>query len=89
MVGFGTPGPTSPRGVGTLGRPGLALVVLSVVEQRLNAVRAVLAGADVVEVARPRRVHRSTVHRWVGRYQARSLGGRGPGGAVGGWSGGR
>jgi hypothetical protein len=29
----------------------LALVVLSVVEQRLDAVRAVLAGADVTEVA--------------------------------------
>jgi hypothetical protein len=28
----------------------LALVVLSVVEQRLDAVRAVLAGADVTEV---------------------------------------
>ena len=33
------------------GRPGLALVALSVVEQRLDAVRAVLAGATVVEVA--------------------------------------
>ena len=33
------------------GRPGLALVELSVVEQRLDAVRAVLDGADVVEVA--------------------------------------
>jgi len=30
----------------------LALVVLSVVERRLDAVRAVLAGAEVVEVAR-------------------------------------
>ncbi|RYP83035.1 hypothetical protein EKO23_20095 [Nocardioides guangzhouensis] len=29
----------------------MALVVLSAVEQRLDAVRAVLAGADVVEVA--------------------------------------
>jgi hypothetical protein len=33
------------------GRPGLALVALSVVEQRLDAVRAVLAGASVTEVA--------------------------------------
>lgn len=29
----------------------MALVVLSVLEQRLDAVRAVLAGADVTEVA--------------------------------------
>ena len=46
------------------GRPGLALVVLSVVEQRLDAVRAVLAGADVTEIARLAGVHRATVHRW-------------------------
>jgi len=41
----------------------LALVVLSVVEQRLDAVRAVLDGADVTEVAA-----RAGVHRWVARY---------------------
>jgi transposase InsO family protein len=41
---------------------------LSVVEQRLDAVRAVLDGADVVEVAARVGVHRATVHRWVGRY---------------------
>jgi transposase-like protein len=46
----------------------LALVVLSMVEQRLDAVRAVLAGADVTEMAASIGVHRSTVHRWVGRY---------------------
>ncbi|AEB47338.1 Integrase catalytic region [Micromonospora maris AB-18-032] len=46
----------------------MALVVLSVVEQRLDAVRAVLAGSDVMEVAAGFGVHRSTVHRWVGRY---------------------
>ncbi|MEV4660372.1 helix-turn-helix domain-containing protein [Micromonospora echinofusca] len=57
------------------GRPGLALVVLSVVEQRLDAVRAVLAGSDVMEVAASLKVHRSTVHRWVGRYLTEHLAG--------------
>ncbi|MFE9207574.1 helix-turn-helix domain-containing protein [Micromonospora sp. NPDC007230] len=33
----------------------------------MNAVRAVLAGSDVMEVAASLGVHRSTVHRWVGR----------------------
>ena len=42
---------TFPWGVGTRGGPGLAPVVLSKIEQRLDAVRAVLAGADVTEVA--------------------------------------
>ncbi len=51
----------------------MALVVLSVVEQRLDAVRAVLVGADVVEVAAAIGVHRSTVHRWIGRYLAEQL----------------
>lgn len=53
----------------------MALVVLSVVEQRLDAVRAVLAGAEVSEVAAQVGVHRSTVHRWVGRYLSEQLGG--------------
>jgi transposase InsO family protein len=53
----------------------LALVVLSVVEQRLDAVRAVLAGAEVVEVAAAVGVHRSTVHRWVGRYLSEQIAG--------------
>jgi hypothetical protein len=57
------------------GRPGLALVVLSVVEQRLDAVRAVLGGADVVEVAASIGVHRSTLHRWIGRYLTEQLAG--------------
>ena len=48
----------------------MALVVLSVVEQRLDAVRAVLAGAGVSEVAARAGVHRSTLHRWVARYLA-------------------
>jgi transposase-like protein len=46
----------------------LALIVLSVVEQRLDAVRAALAGGDVTEVAARAGVHRSTVHRWMERY---------------------
>jgi transposase InsO family protein len=53
----------------------LALVVLSVVEQRLDAVRAVLEGADVVEVAASVGVHRSTLHRWIGRYLSEQLAG--------------
>jgi transposase InsO family protein len=53
----------------------LALVVLSVVEQRLDAVRAVLDGSDVVEVAAQLGVHRATVHRWVARYLTDQLAG--------------
>ena len=53
----------------------MALVVLSVVEQRLDAVRAVLDGADVVEVAARAGVHRSAVHRWVARYLTGQLAG--------------
>ena len=53
----------------------MALVVLSVVEQRLDAVRAVLAGAGVSEVAARAGVHRSTLHRWVARYLAGQIGG--------------
>jgi len=53
----------------------MALVVLSVVEQRLDAVRAVLAGESVVEVAARYRVARSTVHRWIGRYLEGSVAG--------------
>jgi transposase InsO family protein len=53
----------------------LALVVLSVVEQRLDAVRAVLDGAEVTEVAARMGVHRATVHRWVARYLSGQLAG--------------
>jgi transposase len=53
----------------------LALVVLSVVEQRLDAVRAVLDGSDVVEVAAQLGVRRATVHRWVARYLTDQLAG--------------
>nr|WP_246111229.1 helix-turn-helix domain-containing protein [Terrabacter aerolatus] len=50
------------------GRPGLALVVMSVVELRLDAVRAVLGGARVTEVAAQAGVSRQSVHTWVARY---------------------
>ena len=53
----------------------MALVVLSLVEQRLDAVRAVLDGAEIVEVAARMGVHRATVHRWVARYLSGQLGG--------------
>jgi transposase InsO family protein len=53
----------------------LALVVLSVVEQRLDAVRAVLDGAEVTEVAARMGVHRATVHRWVARYLSGQIAG--------------
>src|SRR4029450_11217581 len=69
----------SPWGVPDSGRPGLALVVLSVVEQRLDAVRAVLGGMDVVEVAARAGVHRSTGHRGVARYLGEGGGGWGDG----------
>jgi Helix-turn-helix domain len=52
----------------SVGRSGLALVALSVVEQRLDVVRAVLRGADVVEVAAQVGVSRQSVHAWMGRY---------------------
>jgi transposase InsO family protein len=45
------------------------------VEQRLDAVRAVLAGATVVEVAAAAGVSRSTLHRWIGRYLAGNVAG--------------
>jgi transposase-like protein len=53
----------------------LALVVLSIVEQRLDAVRAVLAGVPLIEVAAGIGVHRATLHRWVSRYLADGLAG--------------
>ena len=53
----------------------MALVVLSVVEQRLDAVRAVLAGAEVAEIAARVGVHRATLHRWVARYLTGQLAG--------------
>lgn len=46
----------------------MALVVLSIVEQRLDAVRSVLGGVALTEVAVQVGVHRATLHRWVTRY---------------------
>lgn len=63
------------RGASSGGRPGLALVALSVVERRLDAVRAVLAGAAVTEVAAQVGVSRQSVHTWVGRYLSDGVGG--------------
>ena len=53
----------------------MALVVMAVLEQRLDAVRAVLAGGDVTEVATRLGVHRSTVHWWTARYLTGQLAG--------------
>jgi transposase-like protein len=53
----------------------LALVALSVVEQRLDAVRAVLSGAKVTEVAAAAGVSCQSVHAWVTRYLAGGLAG--------------
>lgn len=53
----------------------MALVVLSKVEQRLDAVRAVLAGASVTEVAAAVGVSRVSVHAWLRRYLAEGVGG--------------
>jgi transposase InsO family protein len=51
----------------------LVLVGLSVVEQRLDAVRLVLAGATVTEVAARVGVSRQTVHCWLSRYLAEGV----------------
>jgi transposase len=51
-----------------VGRPGLALVEMSIVEQRYQAVLAVLAGDSVVEVAARAGVSRQSVHAWLRRY---------------------
>jgi transposase InsO family protein len=53
----------------------LALVELSVVEQRYRAVLDVLAGVPVTEVAERSGVSRQSVHAWVRRYEAEGLGG--------------
>ena len=46
------------------------LVELGLVEQRYQAVREVLDGAPVTEVARRFGVARQTVHEWLRRYAA-------------------
>ena len=53
----------------------MALVVLSKVEQRLDAVRAVLAGASVTEVAAVVGVSRVSVHAWLRRYLVEGVAG--------------
>jgi transposase InsO family protein len=53
----------------------LALVALSVVEQRYRAVMAVLDGARVTEVAVEVGVSRQSVHSWVARYRSGGLAG--------------
>ena len=53
----------------------MALVVMSVVELRLDAVRAVLAGARVTEVAAEAGVSRQSVHAWIGRYLVEGVAG--------------
>jgi transposase InsO family protein len=53
----------------------VALVVLSKVEQRLDAVRAVLGGAQVTEVAAAVGVSRQTLHSWLTRYLLEGVGG--------------
>ncbi|MEU1577632.1 IS481 family transposase [Streptomyces collinus] len=53
----------------------MALVELSVVEQRYRAVLAVLAGATVTEVAAQLGVSRQTVSGWKSRYEAAGLAG--------------
>jgi transposase len=51
----------------------MALVVLSKVEQRFDAVRAVLAGASVTVVAAAAGVSRVSVHAWLRRYVVEGL----------------
>jgi transposase InsO family protein len=53
----------------------LALVELSVVEQRYRAVLEVQAGVPVTEVAAAFGVSRQSVHAWIRRYEAGGLGG--------------
>jgi transposase InsO family protein len=53
----------------------LALVALSVVEQRYRAVMAVMGGARVTEVAAEIGVSRQSVHAWVARYRSGGLAG--------------
>ncbi len=55
----------------------MGLVVLSVVEQRYQAVLEVVKdGRTVVEVAARYGVSRQTVHAWIRRWEAGGLGGR-------------
>jgi transposase InsO family protein len=56
------------------GRPGLALVELSVVEQRYRAVLEAAAGLPVTKVAARYEVSRQSVHAWIIRYREGGLG---------------
>ena len=52
------------------------LVELSVVEQKYQAVLAVIGdGREVTDVARQFGVSRQTLHAWLGRYEAEGLAG--------------
>ncbi len=53
----------------------MALVALSVLEQRYRAVVAVLDGAAVSEVAAEAGVSRQSVHAWLARYRVGGLSG--------------
>lgn len=53
----------------------MALVELSLVEQRYRAVLAVLSGVTVVDAAEDAGVSRQSVHAWVARYQRQGLAG--------------
>ena len=53
----------------------MALVELSVVEQRYRAVMAVLDGAPVSGVANELGVSRQSVHAWLSRYREGGLAG--------------
>ena len=55
----------------------MALVALSVIEQRYRAVMAVLDGARVSEVAAEVGVSRQSLHAWMRRYRAAGLAGSG------------
>jgi transposase InsO family protein len=55
--------------------PGLALIVMSKVEQRYQAVLAVRAGDRVIEVAHRLGVSRQSVHTWLSRYEEAGLAG--------------
>jgi transposase len=53
----------------------VVLVELGLVEQRLAAVKEVLDGATVTDVARRYGVARQTVHEWLRRYAKSGLAG--------------
>src|SRR5436305_2348018 len=57
------------------GRPGMALVEMSVVEQRYRAVLAVERGEPKIVVAAQFGVSRQTLHTWLTRYARDGLAG--------------